>query len=64
MWELYVIVFTTVIDLIVVFLYEVGVYSINSSEAIGNFPKVLNFNKLSSNSTRLYVTSIRLSPVR
>ena len=64
MWHIHVIVSTSVVDLIIVFLYEVGVYSINSSKTIGNFPKVLNFNMLFSNSTCSPVTTIRLSPVR
>ena len=29
-----------------VFLYEIGVYSIDSSQIIGDFPAVLNFNRL------------------
>ena len=28
------------------FLYKVGIYAINSSRMIGNFPAVLNFNRL------------------
>ena len=28
------------------FLKKIGVYSINSSKTIGNFPEVLNFNRL------------------
>ena len=32
------------VDILQFFLYTVGVYSINSSKMIGNFPTVLNFN--------------------
>ena len=34
------------VDILWVFLYEDGVYFINSSKMIGNFPAVSNFNRL------------------
>jgi hypothetical protein len=43
------------------FLYWIGVYSVNSSEMMGNFPEVLTFNRLFLNSTGWFVTSSQFS---
>lgn len=45
-----------------ILLHYFEVNSINSSKMIGDFPKVVNFNQLFSNSIGSFVTSIVLSP--
>ena len=43
------------------FLYEIGVYSTNSSKMIGNIPAILNFNRLCLKLNRFIWTNCRFS---
>ena len=50
------------VDIFQSFLYEFEVYSLNFSKMIGNFPKIMNFNRFFSQPQLVHRNNVRGEP--